>query len=83
MNNEFVTMAPAIEALTSMYLTRLQRGERNRQFGQVSKRRVEQTADGVAGLRRHRFGGVTQQRGERHDGEHRQDEQQRVCFRLE
>ena len=60
-----------------------QRGERDDQFGQVSQRGVEQAADRIAGLGRHGFGGMTQQRGQRHDGQHGQHEEQRVRFGLE
>ena len=60
-----------------------QGGERDDQFGQVSQRGVEQATDRIAGLGRHGFGGVTQQRGQRHDGQDRQHEEQRVRFGLE
>ena len=60
-----------------------QRGQRDDQFGQVSQRGVEQAADRIARLGRHGFGGVTQQRGQRHDGQHGQHEKQRVRFGLE
>ena len=57
--------------------------QRDDQLGQVSQRGVEQATRRVAGLGRNRFGGVTQQRGQRHDGEHGQHEEQRVRFGLE
>ena len=60
-----------------------QGGERDDQFGQVSQRGVEQAADRIARLGRHRFGGVTQQRRQRHDGQDGQHEKQRVRFGLE
>ena len=60
-----------------------QRGQRDDQFGQVAERGVEQAADRIARLGRHGFGGVTQQRRQRHDGQHRQHEEQRVRFGLE
>jgi hypothetical protein len=50
----------------------------NYQFRQIAQRRVEQAAHGVAGLFRNGFGCTTQQRGKRHDREHREDEQQCV-----
>jgi hypothetical protein len=61
----------------------VQGGERDDQFGQVSQRGVEQAADRIARLGRHGFGGVTQQRRQRHDGEDGKHEQQRMRFRLE
>ena len=60
-----------------------QGGERDDQFRQVAQRGVEQAADRIAGLGRHRFGGVAQQRRQRHDGQHRQHEEQRVRVGLE
>ena len=78
MNSVLVTIAPAMDAFTSMYSPGAQRGERDDQLGQVAQRGVEQPADRVARLGRHRLGGVAQQRGQRHDGEHGQHEQQRV-----
>ena len=80
MNSVLVTIAPAIDAFTSMYSPARNAVERDDQLGQVAERRVEQAADGVAGLGRDRFGGVAEQRGQRHDRQHRQDEQQRVRF---
>src|SRR4029434_1162400 len=55
-----------------------QRRERDDQLRQVAQRRVEQTADGIARLGGDGFGGVTEQRCQRHDGEHGQKEEQRV-----
>ena len=55
-----------------------QRRERDDELGQVAERRVEQAADRVAGLRRDRLGRVAEQRRERHDGQHREHEQQGV-----
>ena len=60
-----------------------QGGERDDQFGQVPQRGVEQPTRRVAGLGRDGLGGVTQQCGQWHDGEHGQHEQQRVRFGLE
>jgi hypothetical protein len=59
-------------------LSGAQRRQRDDQFGQFAKRRVEQPADRIAGLGRHRLGGVAQQRRERGDRQDGQDEQQRV-----
>ena len=78
MNNVLVTIAPAIDALTSMYSPARKRGQRDDQFGQVPERRVEQATDRVARLGRDRLGGVAQQRRQRHDREHGQHEEQRV-----
>ena len=72
-----------MDALTSMYSPGAQRGQRDDQFGQVAERGVEQSADGVARLGRDGFSGVTQQRRQRHDGQHRQHEQQRMRFGFE
>ena len=83
MNNVLVTMAPAMDALTSMYWPERSAASAITSSVRLPKRRVEQPADGVAGLGRHRFGGVTQQRRERHDRENGQHEQQRVRFGLE
>ena len=55
-----------------------QGGERNHQFRQVAERGVEQAANRITGLGRHGFGGVTEQGGQRHDGQDRQREEQRV-----
>jgi hypothetical protein len=70
-----------MDALTSKYCP-AQGGERNHQFGQITQRGVEQPTHGVAGLRRHRLRGMAQQRGQRHDGQDGQHEEQRVRFRL-
>jgi hypothetical protein len=64
-------------------LPRAQRGQRNDEFRQVSKRCVEQAAHRIARLGRNGFRGVAEQSGERHDGQDRQYEQQRVSLRLE
>ncbi|MEA2821893.1 MAG: hypothetical protein QOJ86_3897 [Bradyrhizobium sp.] len=60
----------------------MQRGERDHKFGQVAERGVEQAADGIAGPGGDGFGGVTEQRGQRDDGQHRQHKQQRMRFRF-
>ena len=60
-----------------------QRRERDDQFRQVSQCGIEQAPDRITRLGRHGFGSVAQQRRQRHDGEHREHEQQRVRFRLE
>jgi hypothetical protein len=57
-----------------------QRRERDDQFSQVSQRGVEQAADRIARLGRHRLGGMTQQHGQWHDREDRHQKEQRVCF---
>ena len=78
MNSVLVTIAPAIDAFTSMYSPGAQGGERDHQLGQVAERGVQQAADRVARLGRHGLGGVAQQRRQRHDGQDRQHEEQRV-----
>ena len=83
MNSELVTIAPAMDAFTSMYCPARSAVERDDQFRQVSQRGVEQPADRVARLGGHGFGGVTQQRRQRHDRQHGQHEMQRVRFGLE
>ena len=60
-----------------------QGGERDDQFRQVSQRGIEQPADRIARLGRHRFGGMTQQRRQWHDGQNGQHEEQRVRFWFE
>ena len=52
--------------------------ERDHQLRQVAERRIEQAADRITGLGRHRLRGVTEQRRQRHDRQDRQCEQQRV-----
>jgi hypothetical protein len=42
-------------------------GQRDDQFGQIPQRSVEQPTDRIARFGRHGFGGVAQQRGQRHD----------------
>ncbi len=59
---------------------RRRRGQRDDQFGQVSKRGVEQPASGVARLCRNGFGRVAQETGERYHGKHRQDEKQSMSL---
>jgi hypothetical protein len=82
MNNVLVTIAPAMDAFTSVYWPGAQRGQRDDKFGQVSERGVEQATDGIARLGRHGFGGVTQQRCQWHDGQDGQHKKQRVRFGL-
>ena len=62
-------------------LTGAKRGERDDELGQVAERRVQQSTNRVAGRRRHRFGGVTEQRCEWNDCEYGQHEEQRVGIR--
>ena len=52
--------------------------ERNDQLGQIAQRGIEQATDRIARLGRHGFGGVTEQGGQRHDGQDGQHEEQRV-----
>ena len=59
-------------------LARLQGGNGDDQFGQVSQRRIEQPAHGIAGAGRHLFGGEAEHHGERNDGQNRQQEDQRL-----
>jgi hypothetical protein len=51
-------------------LSGAQGGEGYDQLGQVAERGVEQATDRIACPGRHGFGGVTQERRERHDGQH-------------
>jgi hypothetical protein len=74
MNSVLVTIAPAIEALTRRYWPCAQRRDRDHELGEIAERRVQQSADGVAGSRGDRFGGMAQERGQRHRREHRQHE---------
>ena len=83
MNNVLVTIAPAMDAFTSAYCPARNAVSAMIKFGQVSERGVEQAADRIARLGRHGFGGVTQQRGQRHDGQDGQHKKQRVRFGLE
>ena len=74
-------MAPGDRCFHQHVLAGAERRQRDNELGQVAERGVEQSADGVAGLRGNRFGGVAQQRRQRHDREHGQDEQQRRAIR--
>ena len=76
MNSVLVTIAPAIDALTSVYLAGAQRSQSDDEFGQVAERGVEQSTDGVTGLRRNRFGRMAEQRRQRNDRQYGQHEQQ-------
>ena len=58
-------------------------GQRDDQFGQITQRGVEQTTDRIARLGRHGFGGVAQQRGQRHDSQDGQHKKKRVRFGLD
>ena len=60
-----------------------QGGQRDDQFGQVSQRGVKQAADRIARLGRDGFCGMTEQCGQRHDGQNGQHEEQRVRLGLE
>jgi hypothetical protein len=60
-----------------------QGGERDQQLGQVAQRGIQQPAGRVAGLGCDRFGGMAQQCGQWHDGQHRQHEQQRMRLGLQ
>ncbi len=61
----------------------LQRGNRNHQLRQVPKCGVEQTSDRISGLGGDGLCGMTEQGGERDDGQDRENEVQRVGVRLE
>ena len=61
-------------------LSGVKRGHGDDQFGEIAKRGIEEPADGVAGSFGHRFGGMAEQRGKRHDGHDRHCKQQRVCI---
>ena len=60
-----------------------QGGERDDQFRQIPQRGIEQATDRIARLGRHGFGGVTEQRGQRHDRQDGQHEEKRVRVVLE
>ncbi len=60
-----------------------QGSDRDDQLGEVAQRGVEQAPHGVARLGCHGFRGVTEQSRQRHDGQNRQREEQRVRFGLE
>jgi hypothetical protein len=64
-------------------LARAERGHGDHELGQVPQRRVQESADGVAGLRRDGLGRVAEERRERHDREHRQHEEEGVRVRPE
>ena len=59
-------------------LARLQGGNGDDQFGEVSQRRVEQPAHGIAGSGRNLLGGEAQYHGEWNNGQNRQQEDQRL-----
>ena len=60
-----------------------QRGQRDDQFGQVAQRSVEKATDGITRFGRHGLCRVTQQRGQRHNGQHGEHKKQRMRFELE
>ena len=72
-----------MDAFTKRVLPSAQRGQCNDQFGQVTQRGVEQTADRIARLGRDGFGGVAQQRGQRHDSQDGQHKKKRMRFWLD
>ena len=78
MNSEFVTIAPAMDALTRSNMPARRAVMRDHELREVAERRVEQAADRVPGPGRHALGGVTQQGRERDDRQHREHEQHRV-----
>lgn len=78
MNSELVTMAPAMDALTSRYSPASKAVMAINELRQIPERRVQQPADGTPGLLCDGFGRVTQEACERNDGNHRQDEEQRL-----
>jgi hypothetical protein len=80
MNNVLVTIAPAMDAFTSIVSPARNAASAMTNSGQVPQRGVEQAADRIARLGRHRLGGMTQQHGQWHDREDRQQKEQRVCF---
>ena len=57
--------------------------QRNQQFSQIPKRRIEQTADQVAGPGGDRFRSETEQRGQGNDSDDGEQEQKRVRLWLE
>ncbi|EGE57159.1 hypothetical protein RHECNPAF_470037 [Rhizobium etli CNPAF512] len=71
---------PGDRCLDQRVFAGLQGSQRNDQFGQVSKGRVQQPACGVTRLGGNGFGRMTEQSCQGHDGEHRQDEERRMSF---
>jgi len=57
-----------------------QRGQCDKQLRQIAERGIEQATDHVAGPRRHGFGGMAQQRRQRHDGGDGEHEQKGMGF---
>ena len=72
MNNVLVTIAPAMEALTRVYARHAARQPRDDEFRQVSERAIQEPARRCRLFGGHRLGGVTEERREGHNGQHRQ-----------
>ena len=78
MNSVLVTIAPAIDAFTSMYCPARRAASAITSSVRLPSVAFSRPADRVARLGGHRLGGVAQQRRERHDGQDGQHEEQRV-----
>ena len=83
MNSVLVTIAPAMDALTSMYSPARRAVSAMTSSVRFPSVALSRPPDRIARLGRHGFGGVAQQRRQRHDGQNRQHEKQRVRFGLE
>ena len=71
-----------MNAFNQSILPGVQRGERDDKFSQISERSVELATDRITRFGRDEFGGVTQESGQRDDGQDGQHKKQRVCFWL-
>ena len=78
MNNVLVTIAPAMEALTRVSCPARSAASRDDEFRQVSERAIQEPARRCRLFGGHRLGGVTEERREGHNGQHRQHKQERV-----
>ena len=83
MNSVLATIAPAIDAFTSMNCAGAQRRQRDHKLGEIAQGRVEQPTGCVTRPGRHGLRRVAQQRRQRHYGEHGQHEEQRVRLGFE
>ena len=83
MNNVLVTIAPAMDAFTSMYCPARKAVSAMTSSVRFPSVALSSPPDRIACLGRNRFGGMAHQRRERHDSEHGQHEEQRVRVGLE
>src|SRR5260370_1874433 len=80
MNKLLVTIAPAMDAFTSIVWPARNAASAMTNSVRFPSVAFEQAADRIARLGRHRLGGMTQQHGQWHDREDRQQKEQCVCF---